>query len=128
LGSIFGFREGYGWDVKRWLKRIGYCVFALLLFLALSITVEHVRGCWMLHHRLNQLKAQDFMNGRPLRYRLSPADDFILYSVGEDGNDDGGDRALRKANGKYTRIWDGKDAVWPIRATSEEAARALSSP
>jgi hypothetical protein len=71
---------------------------------------------------------QDFMNGRPLRYRLSPADDFILYSVGEDGNDDGGDRALRKANGKYTRIWDGKDAVWPIRATSEEAARALSSP
>src|SRR5258708_23853024 len=29
----------------------------------------------------------DFMDGKPLRYRLKPDGDFLVYSVGEDGVD-----------------------------------------
>ena len=35
----------------------------------------------------------DFMDGKPLRYRPAPEGRFLLYSVGEDGKDDGGNPA-----------------------------------
>jgi hypothetical protein len=72
----------------------------------------------------------DFMDGKGLRYRLLPgANDFVLYSVGEDGKDDGGDSTLMKEKEKKSvrQIWDGRDAVWPAAATEEEAKLAMQA-
>lgn len=49
----------------------------------------------------------DHMSGLPFHYKPSAGNDFLLYSVGEDGNDDGGDATPGKG------LWDGHDAVWP---------------
>jgi hypothetical protein len=71
---------------------------------------------------------RDFMNGKLLSYRLLPGDDdFLLYSVGEDGRDDGGDPAQEEEKKSYRRIWDGRDAVWPSAATKEEAKVAVGT-
>ena len=70
----------------------------------------------------------DFMSGEALRYRLRPGDgDFLLYSVGEDGKDDGGDPTRREEKKSYRQIWDGRDAVWPSAATTEEANSAVTT-
>jgi hypothetical protein len=53
----------------------------------------------------------DLMNGHPLSYRATQGGTFVLYSVGEDGQDDGGD-ANPVAGGRFG-FWEGKDAVWP---------------
>jgi len=53
----------------------------------------------------------DFMNGKPLHYRLLSDGGFLLYSVGDDGRDDGGD-ASAVSPGKFG-LWEGRDAVWP---------------
>ncbi len=58
----------------------------------------------------------DPMSGGPLCYRLNPDGTFVLYSVGEDGKDDGGKGGMD--------FWSGPDAVWPAAATPEEAAAA----
>ena len=71
---------------------------------------------------------RDFMDGQALRYRLRPGgDDFLLYSVGEDGHDDGGDPAQQKEKKSYRQIWDGRDAVWPTAATADEARSAVGT-
>jgi hypothetical protein len=67
----------------------------------------------------------DGMDGKPLRYRLKPDGTFLLYSVGEDGEDNGGDVSLAKGKSQFVQIWDGKDAVWPTPATKEEARIAV---
>jgi hypothetical protein len=68
----------------------------------------------------------DFMDGKALRYRLRPGNEgFLLYSVGEDGKDDGGDPAQQEGKERYRQIWDGRDAVWPCAATVEEANLAV---
>jgi hypothetical protein len=59
----------------------------------------------------------DYMNGRPLRYRLEPDGLFVLYSVGLDGKDDGGDPGPAVAWKAYISLWDGRDAVWPRLAS-----------
>jgi hypothetical protein len=70
----------------------------------------------------------DFLDGRALRYRLRPGDDgFLLYSVGEDGKDDGGNPARQEEKKSYRQIWDGRDAVWPSAATAEEAKLAVGT-
>lgn len=58
----------------------------------------------------------DFMDGKPLRYRLRPDGDFLLYSVGEDGEDNGGDPSRGKTGSQYNWL-AGRDAVWPRAAT-----------
>lgn len=59
----------------------------------------------------------DFMDGKPLRYRLRPDDDYILYSVGVDGIDDGGD-PRPPPSAVFRLPWDrGRDIVWPRVAT-----------
>jgi hypothetical protein len=64
----------------------------------------------------------DFMDAKPLRYRLAPdGREFCLYSVGEDGKDDDGDPAQLKERKTRRQIWDGRDAVWPSAATTEES-------
>lgn len=55
----------------------------------------------------------DPMDGRRLRYRLNADGTFTLYSVGDNGTDDGGDPNLQ-ANERELSIWNGLDIVWPI--------------
>ena len=61
----------------------------------------------------------DFMDGKPLRYELRPDGDFLLYSVGEDGKDDGGDPTPVSQPASSTSFnWlAGRDIVWPRVAT-----------
>jgi len=63
----------------------------------------------------------DFMDGKPLRYRLRSDGDFLLYSVGEDGEDNGGD-ASPVENGSIKNWLAARDAVWPRAATAAEIA------
>jgi hypothetical protein len=57
----------------------------------------------------------DPMSGKALCYRLKSDGGFLLYSVGEDGKDDGGD--ARPAGGTVFGLWEGRDAVWPGAAS-----------
>jgi hypothetical protein len=67
------------------------------------------------------------MNGEPLRYRLTSDGDFVLYSVGTDGRDNGGDpNPLPGLSGAIHRLWNGRDIVWPKPATPEEIAAAAA--
>ena len=65
---------------------------------------------------------RDAMDGQPLRYRLKPDGSFLLYSVGEDGEDNGGDAAPTKPGSVLAtkQWWKARDAVWPMPATVEE--------
>jgi len=70
---------------------------------------------------------RDCMDGNIIRYQLRPKAGFMLYSVGEDGKDDGGDPTSSNDKKKFKNIWDGRDAVWPAPATDEEAAAAIKA-
>jgi hypothetical protein len=60
----------------------------------------------------------DYMDGKPLRYRLD-GDQFVLWSIGLDGKDDGG-----APNSKPSFGWlQGLDDVWPQPASPAEAAK-----
>lgn len=63
---------------------------------------------------------RDFMDGKPLRYQLNQNGTFLLYSVGKDGRDDGGNPNPPANKGSSTRLWDGLDFVWPLPASTEE--------
>ena len=60
------------------------------------------------------------MDGKPLKYHLDSGGTFVLYSVGEDGKDDGGDTALLPDKTNLRILWDRKDYVWPAPAKPEE--------
>ena len=63
----------------------------------------------------------DWMDGKPLRYRRQPDGQFLLYSVGEDGVDDGGNaRSTRGQDDDNLR--HGRDWVWPMPASAQEIA------
>lgn len=55
----------------------------------------------------------DLMSGQPLRYRRNADGSFTLYSVGEDGKDDGGDPTPPSPAINFD-LWSGRDAVWPM--------------
>jgi hypothetical protein len=63
----------------------------------------------------------DGMDGRPLRYRVEPDGSFRLYSVGLNGKDDGGNPEAASAWKSISSIFDGRDAVSPRLASSQEA-------
>ena len=57
----------------------------------------------------------DLMDGKPLRYQQKLDGTFLLYSVGEDGEDNGGDPM------NSSKSWlKARDAVWPIPASVGE--------
>jgi len=61
----------------------------------------------------------DYLDGKPLKYRVNSDGSFTLYSVGEDGKDDGGD--ISPSGEKATRnLWKRRDYVWPPPALPEE--------
>jgi hypothetical protein len=67
----------------------------------------------------------DFMDGKPLRYRRDEQGRFILYSAGQDCQDDGGCSRLPGM------LWpnsgrDHTDFVWPRPASPAEIATELS--
>ena len=89
---------------------------------------------------------RDFMDGQPLRYKLQPDGQFLLWSVGEDFKDDGGDptpAGWSSTSGVFSSDWftldwlKGRDWVWPQAATEAgvrlyhtqlETKRALAAP
>jgi hypothetical protein len=54
----------------------------------------------------------DVVNGEPLRYRVAGDDNYVLYSVGWNGVDDGG-KAVKKSNGAIDLTRG--DWVWSLR-------------
>ena len=62
----------------------------------------------------------DYMDGKPMKYRLNPDGGFTLYSVGEDGKDDGGDPSPLPGKSNTRNLWDRKDFIWPAPALPEE--------
>lgn len=67
---------------------------------------------------------RDFMDGQPLRYKLQPAGQFLLWSVGEDFKDGGGyPSPLTPPGTNEAPNWlEGRDWVWPQAATEAEVA------
>lgn len=61
----------------------------------------------------------DAMDGQPIRYQRTGVGTFVLYSVGEDGVDQGGDTRPTRTNAAYADVWDGRDVVWPTSAPRE---------
>jgi hypothetical protein len=62
---------------------------------------------------------RDPADGQPLRYHKNADGTFLLYSVGEDGVDDGGDPSPVKTSTSYS--WQrGRDWVWPQPASEQE--------
>lgn len=71
----------------------------------------------------------DYMDGKPVKYRLRPDGSALLYSIGDDGSDDGGNSEMRPGQTSKRDIWARKDVVWPSSALPEEieAYRAAQS-
>jgi hypothetical protein len=64
---------------------------------------------------------RDPVDGQPLRYRVQPDGNFLLYSIGEDGQDNVGDPSSIVKTKSPT--WQkGRDWVWPQPATMEEVS------
>jgi hypothetical protein len=67
----------------------------------------------------------DCMDGQRLRYRKNADGTFLLYSVGENGKDDGGNPSfkLEPATVYSSFPWQSSHAldwIWPQPATAEE--------
>jgi len=68
----------------------------------------------------------DFMDGNPMKYHLNTDGTFTLYSVGDDGQDNGGDSAPITPKESKSLLpapvpeWNRKDVVWPLPATPDE--------
>jgi len=72
----------------------------------------------------------DPYDGKPLKYHPNPDGTFLLYSVGENGVDDGGDPS-NTAPGNVTFFWQdrhARDWVWPQPATPAEVRNFYEHP
>jgi hypothetical protein len=72
----------------------------------------------------------DFMDGKELRYQRFEDDRFVLYSVGLDGTDNGGQMKTREQLSKESELasnympftpFQNTDIVWPKPANEDEA-------
>jgi hypothetical protein len=73
----------------------------------------------------------DPVDGKPLRYKLNADGTFLLYSVGENGKDDGGDPSLEKGVESSSFYWQNPHAldwVWPQPATEAEIQNYYAHP
>ncbi|HTV43266.1 MAG TPA: HEAT repeat domain-containing protein [Candidatus Sulfotelmatobacter sp.] len=72
----------------------------------------------------------DFMNGQPLHYQASNGGHFLLYSVGLDCVDNGGNLQTNANNidfyysGRREQPSPGYDIVWPYPASADQVAAA----
>jgi hypothetical protein len=65
----------------------------------------------------------DLYDGKPLKYHSNTDGTFLLYSVGDDGRDDGGDTTPAKSSSSGTPSWSwqrARDWVWPQPASPAE--------
>lgn len=62
----------------------------------------------------------DYMDGKPMKFRVKTDGSSVLYSVGEDGKDNGGDASLAIDKSNRRDLWSRKDLIWPAPATPEE--------
>jgi hypothetical protein len=62
----------------------------------------------------------DAVDGQPLRYRRNADGTSLLYSVGEDGMDNGGDPSVPKSSSPYWNSNVARDWVWPQPAAAGE--------
>jgi len=62
----------------------------------------------------------DYLDGKPVKYHRNDDGSYALYSVGEDGKDDGGDASLPPDVESSRDLWRRRDFVWPAPATPEE--------
>jgi len=70
----------------------------------------------------------DPVDGKPLRYRLETGGTFLLYSIGENGRDDGGNPANPKDPTRNFWLDHGAlDWVWPQAVTSAGSANGMTS-
>lgn len=60
----------------------------------------------------------DVFNGQPLKYRVLPGNEFLLYSVNENGTDDGGDAST--PDGKTSNFSRQNDLIWPRAASGTQ--------
>jgi hypothetical protein len=63
---------------------------------------------------------RDPVDGRPLRYRRLSPGEFLLYSVGDNGVDDGGDATPTDSEKFAGSWWKSRDAVWSLPAREQE--------
>lgn len=65
-------------------------------------------------------------DGQPLRYRRQSGNEFLLYTLGDNGKDDGGEAVREDGTTVNPRFQVGNDWVWPmpVRATVEEQTTA----
>jgi hypothetical protein len=120
-------------EVQRFLERISYLEMQrTILITALALKRYQQRhGSYpadltSLAPEFMRAAPRDPMDGDLLRYRQLPDGTFLLYSVGVDGVDNGGDPSPPKpsdvAYGSATakQWWRAHDAVWPWPATPEQ--------
>ena len=62
---------------------------------------------------------RDPIDGKPLRYQLV-GNSYLLYSIGEDGVDNGGDPVPVSTSDTVSSWMQGRDSVWPEPATEQE--------
>jgi hypothetical protein len=63
----------------------------------------------------------DYQDGQPVRYRVNTNGTYLLYSIGDDGHDDGGDATPPTPTlADVPKLFYGKDLVWPLAASPEE--------
>jgi len=127
--SHFMFGDQNSWRSKSLLKFADAEVSRRLLITAIALKRYQLRlGKYpadlktLIPEFLNKVP-QDLMDGQPLRYKPAPDGNFLLYSVGEDGEDNGGDATPTEPASTKSKVWfRARDAVWPRPATAEEVA------
>ncbi len=62
----------------------------------------------------------DYMDGKSIRYQVQADGSFLLYSVGSDTVDQGGDPSRPTEKSQSSDTWSRKDLVWPAPARLEE--------
>ena len=70
---------------------------------------------------------RDPVDGEPLRYRANSNGTFVLYCVGEDGKDDGGNPKPADEKSKSLQWQGGRDWVWPQPATAKDVEAYFES-
>ncbi|HEU0009694.1 MAG TPA: hypothetical protein VFT34_07760 [Verrucomicrobiae bacterium] len=67
---------------------------------------------------------RDIFDGQPLRYRPGEGGSYLLYSIGKDERDDGGDPVPPNKGSRNFYFLFGRDWVWPMPATQEDIRAA----
>ena len=70
----------------------------------------------------------DCFDGKPLKYHTNGDGTYLLYSVGEDGIDDGGDAGTPSGKVASWAWMRSRDWVWPQPATPAEVQFFLEHP